>query len=294
MMGFVIPVFMILGTLTACSVSTTAGGGGGTTAPPAGLSSDSTSAAASASTTAPSPASAGVSVSPSGTSLHLVGLGDSYMTTQNAQGKSFLSLFAEQLQSARGRPVEVVSLARNDGTSANVRDNLANNSEFRDAVAKADVIVISVGGNDSDPFGIYPSGTCTPKSSPKSCLKAYAPHLAENYDAILSAVVDLRAGKPTAVRMMSADNPFVGWSESPTPTFGTDFYRQVAEAETAAACAAAKKHGALCVDFLHVFGGKNGAADTGKYLGSDHSHPGDLGVQTIAELLAKAGTPELD
>jgi lysophospholipase L1-like esterase len=244
------------------------------------------------SSSAPSSTTAG-SASPGVPALRVVGLGDSYMTAQNSKGQSFLNLYAEELQKTLGRPVDVTSLARNDGTTANVWENLTSNADYRVTIADADVIVISVGGNDSDPFGIYPKGTCAPNRTLKACLRTYAPHFAANYNAILAAVTALREGKPTAIRVMSADNPFVGWSEAPTPTFGTDFYAQVAEAETAAACAAARKHGAKCVDFLHIFNGKDGLADTAQYLAADHSHPGDLGIKTIVDELIRLGAPEL-
>jgi hypothetical protein len=91
----------------------------------------------------------------------------------------------------------------------------------------------------------------------------------------------------------SADNPFVGWAQAPSPTFGMDFFAQVAAAETATACGVAKKHGAKCIDYLHVFSGKNGLADTSKYLDPDHNHPGDVGIKVIADLLSLSGTPEL-
>ena len=58
-------------------------------------------------------------------------------------------------------------------------------------------------------------------------------------------------------------------------------------------CAVAKKHDAQCVDFLHIFSGKDGTSDPKKYLASDHSHPGDLGIEVIAAELIQPGFPEL-
>jgi lysophospholipase L1-like esterase len=154
-------------------------------------------------------------------------------------------------------------------------------------------VLVSVGGNDSDPFATYPAGTCAPAQALFRCLRIYAPTFTRNYRKILQAVDNLRAGLPTAVRVTSADNPFVGWSEAPTPTFGVDFYRQVAEAETAAACRIADLHGARCVDYLHLFGGADGTSDPASYLGPDHAHPGDAGIRLIADTLVAMGVPEL-
>jgi lysophospholipase L1-like esterase len=163
----------------------------------------------------------------------------------------------------------------------------------REVVAAADIVLVSVGGNDSDPFAVYPPGTCTGRQSGAACLAAYAPDFADNYEAILTEIDSLRGGRPTALRVTSADNPFVGWSEAPDKGFGVRFYRQVAEAETAAACGAGTRHHGQCVDYLHVFGGRDGTQDPAPYLADDHAHPGDRGIAAIADLLVGIGVPEL-
>ncbi len=234
------------------------------------------------------------SPTPSGPpSWHLVGLGDSFTATQNSSGRSYLDLFQESLQAKASRTVELEDLSSDDNTTAKLADQLRHDETIRDAVAGADIILVSVGGNDSDPFGVYPPGTCSPKQSFSACLHAYAPDFAKNYEVILSEIDSLRAGKPTAIRVTSADNPFVGWSEAPNKTFGVQFYRQVAEAETKVACAAATRHGGVCVDYLHIFGGADGTKDPAPFLGQDHAHPGDAGIKAIADLLAEIGVPEL-
>jgi hypothetical protein len=78
-----------------------------------------------------------------------------------------------------------------------------------------------------------------------------------------------------------------------TGTFGLQFYRQVAEAETRAACAAATRHGGMLIDYLHILGGAEGTADPARFLGQDHAHPGDAGIKAIADLLVQTGGPEL-
>lgn len=223
----------------------------------------------------------------------MVGVGDSYMSTQNTKGESFMDLYAAALEGTLARPVELANLASDNATTDSVRNNLMTDEAFRATVASADVIVISVGGNDGDPFGKYPEGTCARAGSQKSCLKAYTPRYTANYEAILSTVAALRENKPTLIRVTSADNPFVGWSQAPSAAFGKDFYAQVAEAQTEAVCALATKHGAKCIDYLHVFGGQDGLADPVAYLADDHAHPGDRGIQTIADLLSESGTQGL-
>lgn len=225
--------------------------------------------------------------------LRVVGLGDSYMSAQNAKGQSFMDVYAAELEQTLGRPVDVTLLVADDATTAKLKESLASDDSARASVANADVIVISVGGNDSDPFGVYPKGTCAPKQPLPVCLEAYSPTLTANYDAILSSISVLRAGKPTAVRVTSADDPFVGLPEAPSKTFARDFFAQVAEAQTAAVFAVAKRHGAKTVDYLHAFGGPDGLSDPARYLADDHLHPGELGIKAIADLLIGLGVPEL-
>jgi lysophospholipase L1-like esterase len=226
-----------------------------------------------------------------------VGIGDSYMTAQDSTGQGFMDVYATLLKQRTGKTIELTYLADNQNTTTRVLQNLrhssASNVDYITPISKADIIILSVGGNDSDPFGVYSKGTCSTAQALSDCLAAYSPNFSSNYDAIFNEVAKIRDGKPTTIRATSMDNPFVGWSESPTPTFGVDFFAQVADAETAAICAAATAHAAKCVDYLHIFGGADGKSDTAKYLNTDHSHPGDLGIQVIASELLKSGTDEL-
>ena len=213
------------------------------------------------------------------------------MSQEDSNGQSFLDAYAALLKTG-GRPVAVSQLAGGQYTTMLVLSKLEN-PDVAAEVQHADIIVLSVGGNDVDPFGLFPDGTCSATQAWKDCLAAYAPDFEANTDKILTKIEQLRGGKPTAIRVLGADNPFVGLSEAPTPTFGADFFAQVATAETNAACEVAAKHHAACVDFLHVFSGPKATDDPAKYLAKDHSHPGDLGIATIADLLMKSGLAEL-
>jgi lysophospholipase L1-like esterase len=283
--------------LSFAMVVAACGGGSGVTPSPSVVS---VPTAASAQATAVAVASASAALpselpSPSTVPpLRVVGLGDSYMSAQNAKGESFMDVYAAELEKELERQVDLTLITSGDSTSAKVRESLASDGSTRASVANADVIVISVGGNDSDPFGIYPKGTCAPSQPLPSCLKAYSPMLEGNYEAILASIGELRAGKPTAVRVTSMDDPFVGLPEAPSKTFARDFFAQVAEAQTEGVFAVAKKYNAKTVDYLHIFSGRDGLSDPARYLAADHGHPGDLGIEVIADELMRLGLPELD
>lgn len=230
-----------------------------------------------------------------GTALHVVGLGDSVMETGAGDRSSIIDVFAANLTS-RGVAGSVVvdNLGDPSATSDSLRIALQSDRKMQDAVGAADIVVVSVGGNDADPFATYPPGTCTSGGDAAQCLAAYAPHLAANLDAIATEIIALRGDKPIALRFMSPDyNPFVGWDQAPRASFGADFYAQVAGAETEAACGVAQRHGGQCADVFHLFNGPDGTADAATYLADDHAHPGRTGIDAAANLLTSLGVPEL-
>jgi len=217
--------------------------------------------------------------------LVVVGLGDSIQTSADARGDTFLDVYARHLEESTGRAVDVQSFADPAATSSSVRQSLAEGSPAAEAVSSARLVVVTVGGNDADPFADRPPVACSPRGGSAACLRAYAPNLAKNLGAILARIDRLR-GPDTDVVLTSPDfNPFVGWSEAPSPSFGADFYRQVASAETRAVCRLAPQHHAECLDFFHVFNGPSGAEDAGAFLADDHAHPGPRGVRVIADAL---------
>jgi lysophospholipase L1-like esterase len=275
-------VFAICPLVAAC-------GSGSSSGPVSGITS--TAAAPTPTTATPTPTIAATTTIAGPNGLQLLGIGDSYMSQHDSSGNSFVDAYAELLRASR-RDVGVAQLADGQNDTPRVLHSLENPA-IVSVVAAADIIVLSVGGNDVDPFGIFPKGSCAPSQPWRDCLAVYAPQFEANTDKILTKIEELRDGKATAIRVLGADNPFVGWHEAPTPTFGAEFFAQVARAETNAVCEVAAKHHAVCIDILSVFSGPTGTDDPAKYLDADHSHPGDLGIATIADLLMKSGLAEL-
>jgi lysophospholipase L1-like esterase len=250
-----------------------------------------------AATDAANPAPTTPPASPTGTPpLRVVILGDSIATGgEESDSTSYGVPYASGLEALTGREVELVNRADPSETSASLLDRLRNRTTIREDIAGADIVAITVGGNDGDPFATYPKGTCAKGGTAADCLATYAPDLEADLDAILTEIETLRAGQPILIRLTSPDyNAFIGLQpSSDLPPFAADFglafYRQVADAETAVACAVAVKHGAACVDFLHVFNGPDGTRDAGPLLAEDHLHPSLAGRDRIAELLLAIG-----
>jgi lysophospholipase L1-like esterase len=223
----------------------------------------------------------------------LVAFGDSIAKEAAAEGSSYPELYARSVEELTERGVSLTDLADGSTTTESMLASLAD-VEVTKSVANADIITITAGGNDVDPFAAYPDGTCTASQAAADCLAAYNPDFEARYRQILTRIVALRQGRPTIIRVTSPDyNPFIGWDQAPSDTFGVDFYRQVAAAETEVVCRVAPEFGAACADFLTLFNGKDGTADAAHYLTADHAHPDITGRQLIVDTLVATGLTPL-
>ena len=81
-------------------------------------------------------------------------------------------------------------------------------------------------------------------------------------DGILSQIVDLRAGKPTAIRITTIYNDRIDdagkWDNPGVVAQGRTTLKEYIEATNAAICTVATKYGAVCVDVYHLFNGADG------------------------------------
>lgn len=84
------------------------------------------------------------------------------METGAGESASIIYVFAASLKS-RGVAGSLVvdNLGDPSATSDSLRIALQSDRKMRDAVGAADIVVVSVGGNDADPFATYPPGTCS-------------------------------------------------------------------------------------------------------------------------------------
>jgi hypothetical protein len=123
--------------------------------------------------------------------------------------------------------------------------------------------------------------------------------VAENHrgllDSVLGEIDALRAGKPTAVRVVTVYNSTIGNTVDPSwdspeavePTvYGNDLFVEIE-------CEVASSHGAACADAYHVFNGSDGRAAAGDYLAPDYTHLNREGHITVARILADIGLEPL-
>jgi lysophospholipase L1-like esterase len=247
---------------------------------------------------------AGVAAGATGASatqtLTVVALGDSIPYGSDCGGcTGYVDLYARRVGKALGRPVKAVNRAEhNNLNSTRLLAQVRNSSSMRAAIARADIVTLTIGHNDTpwvlsdDPCDGSASDTDDQNaidwpSYASQCSATLAARLGKNITGILGQIKRLRAGKPTLIRVTNFHNDNIGdpgvprAADSPTKVVVDRFSRAI--------CTAAKVKGVRCADVYHAFNGPNGTRFDGRYVASDHVHPNQRGHTLIAALLAKLG-----
>jgi GDSL-like Lipase/Acylhydrolase family len=222
-----------------------------------------------------------------------VALGDSWPEGAHCNGcRTFPQTHAEALSELLGEPVTLHNLSGQaqpyfeslgGGGSAGLRSALETDEAFREEVAAGDIIVISTGPNDGDDaFEAIQGGTCE-GADDAACVGELDRRWHRDFDAILAEIEELRAGQPTAVRLVNAANAFNDPSFSPATLRGFDAYF---EALTDAMCDNAKEHDAVCVDVRPALNGPDVEQPV-----NDSSQES---MDAVAALLLETGVPELE
>ena len=223
--------------------------------------------------------------------LVFVALGDSWPNGDHCDGcETFVGRYATGLEELTGRPVTLIDRTTAGGDTGSLRESLETDGALQGEVAEADVLVISTGVNDLDSTGALEAvgtGTC---GDGNACLEAMYTGWRENYEAILAQIDELRAGAPTALRLVTAQNVFVS-----DPTIGPDYGlpddfalttgAEITQTLTTVMCDAAESHGGSCVDVAAMFNGQDGTQQRDE--NSLESH------QEVADALIALGVDEL-
>ena len=222
--------------------------------------------------------------------LTVLAFGDSWPYGAHCNGcVPFPELYVEGLEDELGGEVEFVDLVTNGGTSASLLESLRGDESYRDAVTQSDVIVISTGANDMEPAGqSWKAGTCGGPDG-LDCFRALGEEWQANFDQMLEEIDELRAGEPTAVRLVTNSNEFLS-DPGLIDYFGADFGLSGGATITAlhhdALCAAAAEHGDVCVDLRPVLNGVS--LDQPRDVNAQES------MQAVADALVASGLAELD
>jgi lysophospholipase L1-like esterase len=194
-----------------------------------------------------------------------VALGDSWPAGAHCgYCRTFVGLYADGLARQTGHRIRFTDLTQANipgtdvgQTSNSLLSDLRSDRKTQQAVAAADIIVISTGANDLEAaFDAYGAGTCGGTDN-SDCFRKVALTWRSNFDAILTQVGKLRTGhRKTAIRIVTNSNEFLA-----DPNFGKDFGVTTGVLITklmhTALCGAARAHAAVCVYLAPVLNGPN-------------------------------------
>jgi hypothetical protein len=250
------------------------------------------------SSTEPTASAPTASPSPPAPTLTYLALGDSWPEGAHCgYCRTFAGLHADGLGEQTGRKVIFndrtgggqAYFEELGGGSESLLKALRSDKLMRQSAREADVIMIATGPNE---LGIAyepaKSGTCGGKDD-KACFRKLGRLWNENFDAILREIETLRAGKPTAVRLVDAANAFL-WDKSLREGMPKTFARTggalIYKLLNDALCRNAAKHHAVCVDVRPIINGRS------------LDQPGDENspesMRAVAEALLATEVPELD
>jgi hypothetical protein len=188
-------------------------------------------------------------------------------------------------------PIESVNLSgeltRDTGT---LLRTLRSNEGIRLAVASADIVAIATGPNEADAaWTSAAQGTCGGRDG-LECIRDLGRLWTSNLEAAVREIEGLRAGRRTAIRLLSADNPFFSIPEFhenfglPTDFAGTGGILTF-ELLASAACNVAERHAAACIDVRPILNGPT--LDQAVDVETDQNH------QAVADAMLAIGLPEL-
>jgi hypothetical protein len=140
------------------------------------------------------------------TDLSLVTIGDSIPYAREDCGgcASFTTLFPDSIEADTGMTVDPQNLSSHDGlTGARLVDRIRTSEPMRTALAGADIIVVTIGHNDT-PWNVADDTCDGAAAGPEAdwssytgqCVIQLAARHGEELDAILSEIETLRGDKP--------------------------------------------------------------------------------------------------
>gem|GEM_PF-1035070 len=258
-------------------------------------------------TPAVAPASADTAILPTKPGLapwSLVAVGDSlpYNSPDDCHGcTSFVDRYAAAIEKATGHPVTVQNLSQHNGLQTDgLLEELKTDVKRREALANADIIIVSIANNDHPLAGYDACHGFTGDSIDWSkftptCTAAAAENFRPKLESVFAQIVALRAGKPTIFRTINGYNDWLGGTDTATgkdtPPEATNPTRALFDAWSAMICKAAQSNGFTCADTYHAFNGPDGLKPIAGDLTASkmNSHPSDKGNEVIAQVLADLG-----
>ena len=242
---------------------------------------------AAATTRTARPADAGARPSMGSRLMTVVGVGDSVTSGFNCGCESFVGLYANGLATQRQQRTSWVNLGVPGLTSAQLLNGLTHPGTDRDEVAKADILLVTIGANDLESLE-----SAQPADCPAACYNPMVANVGHNVELIVKAARAVRPAQPPTVLVTDYWNVFqdgdVGTAER-----GAAFQNwsdALTRAQSTQICRGARRAGAICVSLYAKFKG-DGSVNPTSLLAADGDHPNAAGHRVIASALLGA-TPQ--
>jgi lysophospholipase L1-like esterase len=264
---------------------------------------------ASATPTTVASATPAASATASADPLRLVILGDSIAVPEIGCGEciGFDEQYAAYLETQTARPVDLRNEAVPGDRIESLKSLLDTNAAVQAAIAKADIVVVSIGYNNGPPWD--PDDPChvplveqdadlipailamTPE-----CITETIDMYRGELDSVYGRIEMLAAGR-SQVRITFGvfdnirDNPGGdGTSPLVSPENmqpALELFASIFDQWNAMDCEVATAHGFVCADLRHAFNGPDGNGSVGPYTAPDWVHPNEAGQAVMAKLLER-------
>jgi lysophospholipase L1-like esterase len=247
-----------------------------------------------------SPGSASASASATESTVRLVVLGDSIALGETCPGcTTHPEQIATAMEGSLGLEVEARNLAVPSAQVADLLELVQTDSAVRDSIADADAVLVTIGLNDlafnrlDDPCGVAPNYPRIRWSDiTHACVDEATAEYKRDLDTVLGEVDELRAGRPTMLRVTTVYNSVLGDMVDPTwnspAAVKPSIYavEQMAQAQ----CEVAELHGGKCADTYHALNGEDGTESAQRFLNpEDATHLAQPGEDAFADALIAVG-----
>ena len=240
-----------------------------------------------------SPSSAGT---PSWSALSVTALGDSVTAGSHCDCTPFPEVYAAGLQRRYATPVQIANDGISGQTSADVLVELRRDRAVRADVARAEVVVLTIGANDFGPAYAAVTGGICGTDDRLACERPALATLADRLPAILARITALRDQRPTAVLVTGYWNVFEDGDVAAAgmTSRGRQTSDQLTRTANAVIESAARRAGVHYVDLYAPFKGELAEKDPTSLLADDGDHPNAAGHRLIARTLLAAGLVPLE
>jgi lysophospholipase L1-like esterase len=222
-------------------------------------------------------------------------VGDSVTAAAHCDCSGFVADYGVLLERRFDLTVDAVEYGVSGATTASMLPELSGSGGPARALARADVISVTIGANDLEQARTaYDDGTCG-GARDLACFTGAVAAMKAGLARDLAAIDRLTAGRRVDVLVNNYWNVF----EDGQVALDRDGQRYLDDSDTMtrmanlAICAAAETAGATCVDTYTPYKGEDGGKDPTELLASDGDHPNAAGHLVIAYAMLRAGLADL-